>query len=158
MCLVIDANTFASIFDPKSQEHSRFVPVLNWVTVGKGRIVYGGTKYKRELKKLGRYLHIISQLSIQGRVIVLPSLPIDRYAAKLKARIPSPKFDDEHLVAIVAQSNCRVVCSDDKRAYPYLRRQTLYPKNVKRPKIYSSASHVKLCCDEHLTKICRAHT
>jgi hypothetical protein len=158
MCLVIDANTFSSVFDPASQEHARFIPVLTWVTIGKGRIVYGGTKYKKELREMGRYLRIIGQLSRQGRVVVLPTLPIDKYAAQLKVRVPSKKFDDEHLVAIVAQSGCRVVCSDDKRAYPYLTRQALYPKDIKRPKIYSAASHVKLCCDEHLIKICRART
>jgi hypothetical protein len=156
MCLIIDANTVSSVFNPKAQEHSRFIPVLNWITAGRGCIIYGGTKYKQELKKTGyEYLRMIGNLSRQGRVVILPTRPIDSYAAVLKIRVPAKEFDDEHIVAIVAYSGCRVVCTNDKASHPYLQRQDLYPKGVKRPKIYSAASHFRLCCDDHLIVICR---
>jgi hypothetical protein len=155
MCLIIDANTVPSVFDPEAQEHTQFIPVLDWITTGKGRIVYGGTKYRKELSLMGRYFRLLGQLSRQGRVIVLPTKPIDIYAAQLKARIPAKKFDDEHIVAIVANSGCRVVCTNDKASHPYLQRQDLYPKGIKRPKIYSAASHVKLCCDKNIVGVCR---
>jgi hypothetical protein len=158
MCLIIDANTIPSVFDPGNEEHKRFIPVLNWVTTGNGRIVYGGTKYKRELKLMNRYHRLFGQLSRQRRVIVLPTQPIDKYAAQLKVRIPAKRFDDEHIVAIVAFSGCRVVCTGDKTSHPYLQQLDLYPKGIKRPKIYSAASHTKLCCDAHVVGVCRDGT
>jgi|ERR1017187_1429734 hypothetical protein len=155
MCLVIDVNTIPSVFDPSSKGHDGFIPVLKWVTIGKGCIVYGGTKYRKELRLMWRYFRLFGQLSKQGRVIDLPNPPIDRYAAQLKVKVPANRFDDEHLVAIVATSRCRIVCTNDKAAHPYLQRKDLYPKHVKYPKIYSAASHVKLCCDENIVDICR---
>jgi hypothetical protein len=155
MCLIIDTCTVPSVFNVGSRHHKTFTPVLNWVTCGNGCMIYGGTKYKGELSRLHRFFRLIIELSKQRRAIELPSAPIDAYAAELKIMVSDMDFDDEHLVALVATSNCRVVCTDDKRAHSYLKRADLYPKNIKPPKIYNSASHSKLCCDENVIKICR---
>jgi len=155
VCIIIDANTIPSVFDSKSKEHASFVPVLTWITTGKGRIIYGGSKYRSELGRLPVYLRLIANLERQGRVIILPNSPVDRYAAKLKIKVPAKKFDDEHIVAIVAVSGCRVVCTSDKTAHIYLRRRDLYPSGVKRPKIYSAARHVNLCRDQNIAEICQ---
>jgi hypothetical protein len=155
MCLVIDANTIPLVFDPHKPGHIRFGPVMKWVTDGNGCIVYGGTKYRRELKGMKRYFRLFGQFQRQGRVVILPNRPIDKYAAELKVKVPAKAFDDEHLVAIVAYSNCRVICTDDKTAYPYLKRQDLYPKHIKRPKIYNAPRHFKLCCEKNIVDICR---
>jgi hypothetical protein len=155
MCVVIDANTIALVFDPHNLGHERFVPLMKWVTDGNGSIVYGGTKYRRELKHMKRYFRLFGQLYRQGRVVILPNPQIDKYAAELKVKVPAKAFDDEHLVAIVAYSHCHIICTDDKAAYPYLKRQDLYPKHVKRPKIYNAYRHLKLCCDKHIVDVCR---
>src|SRR6266851_5620616 len=102
MCLVIDACCFPSVFDAASKDHSRFAPVLEWVTGGSGRIIYGGTKYNTELRRLSRYFKILIELDKQGRVVKIPNEPVDEYAAKLKERIPDAAFDDEHIAALVA--------------------------------------------------------
>ena len=135
MCVVIDASSIASVFNPKSQDHDRFIPVLKWVTSGGGKVVYGGTKYNAELRLLARYFKIIIELSKQGRVIQVPSEPVDDYAEKLKAKVRDASFNDEHLVALIAISRCRIICTNDRRAHPYLQRADLYPKGVKPPKI-----------------------
>ena len=44
MCLVIDTCCLAIVFDGGNKKHVKFVPVLKWVTEGKGRMIYGGTK------------------------------------------------------------------------------------------------------------------
>jgi hypothetical protein len=156
VCLIIDANTIPMVFDAQSEHHHKFLPVLKWVTEGNGRIVYGGTKYKKELRLMTRYLRLIARLYTAGKVVILPNAPIDEYALNLKKIITSESFDDEHLVAIVATSGCRVVCTQDKTAHKYLVRQDLYPKGIKRPKIYSGAStHAKLCSATNISHCCR---
>ncbi len=155
MCLIIDTCTVPIVFNARSQHHKRFAPVLIWITRGNGCMIYGGTKYKDELRRLRKYFGLIAELVKQRKAIALPDAPIDVYATNLKIKVPDTDFDDEHLVALVAKSNCRVVCTDDKRAHTYLRRADLYPKNIKPPKIYNSASHSKLCCDENVIGICR---
>jgi hypothetical protein len=41
--IVVDINTFASIFEPESNEHKEFKPVLDWATSTKvACFVYGG--------------------------------------------------------------------------------------------------------------------
>jgi hypothetical protein len=155
MCLIIDTCTIPSVFNGSSQNHDRFIPVLEWITNGNGCMIYGGTKYKRELSKLPKFFKIISELAKRRKAIELPSAPIDSYAAKLKKKVPDKDFDDEHLIALVAKSDCRVVCTDDSRAHRYLKRADLYPKKIKPPKIYKSARHSKLCCDENVIKICK---
>lgn len=160
MCLIIDANTIPCVFDSSCEGHARFVPVLAWITTGKGKIVYGGTKYKGEVRdRMVKYSRLVGNLQRQGKVIVLPTRDVDLFAAHLKRKVTARNFDDEHIVAIVAVSGCRVVCTLDKRAHPYLLRKDLYPQSVKRPKIYSGgAAHFKLCCDKNIAPICRSGT
>jgi hypothetical protein len=137
-------------------EHRQFLPVLEWVIKGKGKIIYGGTTYKDELKLLSRYLRILMELEKDGKVVRMPDdRSIDEYEVMLKIRIPEKDFDDPHIVALVAISQCRIVCTNDRRAHPYLQDKALYPKGVKPPKIYSSARHVRLCCDNNIASICK---
>jgi hypothetical protein len=49
MCIIIDADTLGLVFNPETKEHKKFKPVLEWINNGKGKIVYGGTKYEKEL-------------------------------------------------------------------------------------------------------------
>jgi len=79
---------------------------------------------------------------------------VDKIAAELKAQVPDVQFNDEHIVAIVIVSRCKVVCSDDKESYPYIRRADLYPKGMKRPKIYRSKSHNQMCCKHNIVAAC----
>jgi hypothetical protein len=55
MCIIIDANTFAAIFDPINKGHIDFKPVYDWIVFGRGKIVYGGKKYKSEVKNVSKY-------------------------------------------------------------------------------------------------------
>ncbi len=61
MCIIIDTNAFAPVFDRTSQNHAEFKPVLDWIVSGKGKIVYGGTKYKLELGKAYKYLKLFAE-------------------------------------------------------------------------------------------------
>ena len=108
MCLIIDACCFANVFNPADTNHVEFAPVMEWVTKGEGRIVYGGTKYKKELKKVGRCLRLLVELSRQGRVIELEQEAVDAEEKKVSAKESSKDFDDPHLVALVIISRCNI--------------------------------------------------
>ena len=158
MCLVIDTNTFALVFNKNAKGHKSFTPVLTWITQGKGRMIYGGTKYDIELARATWMLVIIVELSRNRRVVHIPNETVDPIATALKIKFPEPAFDDEHIVALVIASRCCVVCTKDDGAIAYLKRLDVfsdYP-GVERPKIYKGhKSHANLCCDRHLVKICQ---
>jgi hypothetical protein len=153
MCLVIDACCLAKVFDGNNHEHSDFVPVLNWITIGKGRMIYGGTKYKTELAQASRFLRMVVNLERAGKTIRVPDDAVDEIASALKAKVTDPEFDDEHLVALVIVSRCLVVCTIDHIAMRYLKRKDMYSGySVKKPRIYSSQRNANLCCEKHLIK------
>lgn len=144
MSIVIDTCCLSPVFDQSNDRHREFAPVLKWITVGSGRLVYGGKKYKAELSRAAKFVPVLAELSRQGRVLALPDAQVDRTASSVKRKAPDPSFNDEHLVAIVIVSQCRVVCSDDKVADRFLKLKDLYPGHVRPPKIYRSSRHVKL--------------
>ena len=155
MCLVIDSDCIARVFDNENAEHPSFIPVLNWILKGRGSIIYGGKKYKKELRSAARYLKIIQELERQGKVVKLPDGEIDSVAQKLKRKVRRRDFNDEHLVAIVSVARCVVVCTRDQRAVHYLKMKDLYPKGVKVPKVYKGLRQKKLCRNEHIVGRCR---
>jgi hypothetical protein len=157
MCLVIDANCFRLVFSEKMTKHKNFVPVQRWIYEGHGRMIYGGTKYNKELKDWGM-LGIVSELSKKRKTVQIPTAVVDPIATALKAKFPEAGFDDEHIVALVIASRCRVVCTNDNPAISYLKRPDVFSDyhGVERPKIFRGhKDHIRLCCDEHLVAVCR---
>lgn len=151
MCLVIDACCLVKVFDPTNREHDRFVPVWEWINNGPGRMIYGGTKYLKELRQITRVLRLVAELSRKGRVKILAEASVDTLADEVKQQVNDSGFNDEHLVAIVIVSRCHVICTDDRQAMPYLKRSDLYARhNLERPRIYTKQSHKHLCCAANL--------
>lgn len=156
MCLVIDTDCLANVFEEKAKNHQSFIPVLAWIRSGKGRMIYGGTKYNTELGRATKVLGIVSELSRQRRTVKLPNDVVDQIADGLKGQFPEPEFNDEHIVALVIASRCCVVCTNDNIAITYLKRIDVFPPGMSRPKIYRGhKSHKKLCCDENIVAICQ---
>src|SRR5260370_40215365 len=147
MCLVIDICCIAVVFEGRSKQHSKFVPVLNWIN-GNGRMIYGGSKYNAELGKARKFLPYVAELSRKRRTVQIPNADVDPIAAALKVKITDPQFNDEHLVALVIASRCCVVCTNDNSAITYLKRADLFAgyDGVSRPKIFRGhKSHKDLC-------------
>lgn len=155
MCIIIDTNAFASVFDCNSEGHSEFSPVLNWIRNGKGKIVFGGTTYRNELRRAKRYLGIIGELKKARRIVEVSNDEVDREQKRIESLVSHRDFDDPHLIAIVAVSRCKLICSSDKRAYRFIKRASLYPKAGMRPKIYSGSSNSDLLCDHNIADCCR---
>jgi len=98
MCLVIDTCCLSAVFDGKNKKHASFVPVLKWIN-GKGRMIYGGTKYNDELGKAAKYLPYVAELSRKRQTVQIPNATVDPIAIALKLKFPEAAFDDEHIVA-----------------------------------------------------------
>jgi predicted nucleic acid-binding protein len=154
MCIIIDTCCFASVFDAKTIDHEHYQPVLKWVTDGKGKIIYGGTKYKEELAKAGKYLQLIVELRKAGKVIELELEKVDLVQYDVKSKETDLDFDDPHLIAIVIVSRCKIVCTHDRRSHKFLKKKSLYPKSTYRPLIYSNKTHQSLLCDKHILGVC----
>lgn len=154
MCIIIDTNTFTSVFDKASKNHADFAPVLSWFIDGEGKIVFGGTKYKEELKKASKFLRLFGQLARSRKIIQVSDDAVDDYQAALEKKEKHKDFDDPHLVAICYVSKCQLICSLDKRAYPFFNRKDFYPNNSPRPKIYSSKKNANLLCRKYFASIC----
>ncbi len=51
MCIIIDVNALNEVFNTDSVNHLEFKPVRDWIIEGKGKVLYGGTKYRDELMR-----------------------------------------------------------------------------------------------------------
>lgn len=150
MAIIIDANCIANVFSKNNSKHSEFKPVLDWIIEGKGLMIIGGTKYQGELAKLSKFLTIIRLLKEIGKVYSGNCHNIDNYQLKVEALRDSLDFDDPHLPAIIIDTKCRIICSEDTRSIPYVTDSKYYPKGVKTPVYYTSARNKDLLCDSYV--------
>jgi hypothetical protein len=150
MCVIVDTCVFHNVFKGTDGE---FVPIRKWLLYGKGKMVFGGSTYEKQLKQMPKYARIIAELSRAGKIVVVDRRAVDKKEKQVRLIEPNPDFDDPHLVAIVDESRCRVVCTLDARADRYLR-QTRFYSNCRRPKIYRQHSHEHLLCDANIVGAC----
>jgi predicted nucleic acid-binding protein len=153
MCIVIDANAIAYVFNPKNSKHRSFKPVLDWIVYGKGKVVYGGTKYKKELARASSYLKLILELIKIRKLVEINGKLIDRAEHEIKQRVKSKNLDDPHIIAIFIVSSCRLFCSADKRADRFVQDSSFYPKKHKMPKIYRGLKHRHLLCEKNIVSL-----
>jgi hypothetical protein len=150
MCIIIDTNVLGPVFDPTNIRHKTFKPVYDWVCTGQGKIVYGGTKY---LEEIGKFRKIFKILSDAKRAISIDNVIVDASTLIAKNTITHNDFDDQHLVGLLLASKCKLICSDDKRAYQFFRHSLFFSKR-NRPKIYHTLKGAKLLDPKNIAQIC----
>lgn len=150
MAIIIDTNCLANVFSRKSENHKEYKPVLDWIIYGKGMMVYGGSKYIAELRKIPKYLPIIRFLREVNKVIVGNPENIDRIQEEIEANTKNKNFDDPHLPAIAIDTKCRLICSEDKKSVQFVKNQNLYPKGFQKPAYYTSSKNKDLLCDNYI--------
>ena len=69
MCVIVDTNAVAAVFNANANNHDEFAPVLDWIISGKGKLVIGGTKYMSELARTKKYLSFVQILNTKARTI-----------------------------------------------------------------------------------------
>lgn len=152
MCLIVDTNCLSAVFDKESENHENFEAVMEWIYNGKGKVVYGGSKYLKELKK---YLSIYLQLRKAGKAIYVDCDTVDAEEVNITNQLQHNDFDDQHLVALLRVSGCKIICSLDQRAYPFFRHNLFFSPAARRPKIYRSNGNSNLLCAENIADICK---
>jgi hypothetical protein len=151
MCIIIDTNTLPSVFDKKSLNHHEFEPVYEWIWNGKGKVVYGGTKYVEEI---GKYMPIFNELRRAKKAVYINNLEVDKQEISASSKIQHKDFDDQHLVGLLLESKCKLICSLDQRAYPYFRSSIFFNPSSKKPKIYNNKKNKKMLNDNNMAQIC----
>ncbi len=153
MPIVIDTNALASVFNGNCSEHDDYKPVANWIFEGDGCIVYGGSKYKKELKRANLYLGIINELRRIGKVKEIDHSMVDEHEKQLKTLVISSRFNDAHLIAIFRVSRCRLLCSNDRKGDKFIKDETLYLSGQKPPSIYRNKKHKRLLCKNNIVQL-----
>ena len=154
MCFVLDANVFGALFDSNNLNHSDFRPALDWVVYGKGKMVYGGSKYKTEMRAARKYIRFFAALEKAGKIVHLCDVDVDRVEKEIADAELDKNFNDPHLVAIVIVSGCKIICTNDKSAIPYLKKSEFYKGKTRKPKIYQSKKNIRLLTDKYISSIC----
>jgi len=139
MPIVIDVNCMGRVFDKTNSEHKEFSDVLIFIKEGKGRLIYGGTKYLSELKVSRAYIGVLTELRKAGRAVAIRNDAVDAATKRVIAATSGKGCDDPHVIGLLAASNCALLCSMDKRSYPFVRDRSLYSKDSVRVRIYSSS-------------------
>lgn len=152
MCIIVDTNALASVFKHKSSDHSDFAPVARWITDGKGALVYGGSKYISELRE---YLNLFNEFRKAQKAIRLNDGDVDLKQKWVSKQLKHRDFDDPHIVAILLESGCKLVCTKDVSAIPFLKHVKFFPKRADQPKIYSRRRHAPLLTDKYIAQICK---
>jgi hypothetical protein len=154
MCIVIDLNRIPSVLNPDASDHSEFKPILDWIDRRNARIVYGGKKYKTELLRMPKYFGVLLERKKAGQVYEADDGSVDAVEEQIKEKTQGTHFNDQAIVAIVIVSNCRFICSGDKKSHPFFKSRSLYPAHVKCPIIYSNGKHKALLNHRHVAGKC----
>lgn len=151
MCIIIDTNVLNEVFDDTNKYHEDFIHVYNWIFSGKGKIVYGGTKYQGEI---GKYLQLFNLLKQANKAIYIEQAEVDREQDIVSQMVSHQNFDDQHIVALLRVSGCKLICSNDSRAYPFFTHKVFF-KSSKKPKIYSSKKNKILLSEKNIAECCK---
>jgi predicted nucleic acid-binding protein len=149
MCIIIDTNTLAHVFNKEDKKHNEFIDVFYWIIEGNGKVVYGGTKYIEELSRT-KFLKLFRYLNTNNKAIFINSEKVDSEQKKIQKLISDKDFDDPHLPAMVIVSKCRLICSYDKRSIKFVTNKELYPKKYHIPKYYTGKRNKNLLSDDNI--------
>lgn len=113
MCLILDANRFSAALSTPPKADYR--PIIDWLTApnSTGMVVYGGTKFLREIAWSEPARRWFLQLQRAGRAKLIDRAVVDAEEQAVRARGLCIS-DDEHLIALARKSGARVFCSEDK--------------------------------------------
>lgn len=153
MSIVIDVNTLTKVFNENDNDHNEFLPVKNWIESKKGKIVIGGSSYKEELGKMGRYLSLIRIYSKKKMVIYIDDEAVDEREGFLEEKLGGTDCDDPHIIALLGVSRCQLLSSVDERSFRFIKDSSNYPKDSPKVKIYTGSRNVDLLCEKNISRL-----
>lgn len=117
-------------------------------------MVYGGRKYRNELSRLKKYYPALEEMRRSGLVHEVDDERVDEVEKQIIKKTLQTKFNDHAIVAIVIVSRCKLICSNDKKSFPFIREKSLYPAGCKPPSIYAGLRNRGLLYQKHILKKC----
>jgi hypothetical protein len=141
MCLILDANRFSDALSTPPKPDYR--PIIDWLTApnSTGMVVYGGTKFLREIAWNERTRRWFLELQRAGRAKLIDKAVVDAEEQAVRS-LGLCTSDDEHLIALARKSGARVFCTEDTALWKDVRNPALLAKP--RGRIYRAKRHVAL--------------
>ena len=68
MCIIVDSNTLAAVLNPTDSEHRQFKPVLDHINSGKSKMIFGGSRFEGEVRKLPKYIKILAEMRKANKI------------------------------------------------------------------------------------------
>jgi hypothetical protein len=146
---VCDINILHDIF---STSENDFTPIRKWIDEGKGKFVFGGTSYLKELERARKYNKILIEYGKKRKVVLIPKEKVDLKENEVKSKV-AMRCNDPHIIAILAVSGCKLVGTKDQEAQEFLQQSDLYPFSP-RPKIYSNKKNANLLNNANIANCC----
>lgn len=144
MCIVIDINVIANVFNEESENHTSFFPVKKWIDSKEGVLVFGGSSYIDELKKMPRYMKLVRLLHDDGRAVRIKNCVVDKLEKGVIEKTSGTKCNDPHIIALLDASRCPLLCSNDSRSFEFIKNRNLYTNRRPKVKIYTSIKNISL--------------
>lgn len=144
MTIVVDVNSFPCVFDPANELHAEFSPVGEWIHRREGFLLYGGKTFKDELIKSHHRARLVRLMKDAGMAIEIREDLVDAAEAKVKTALAETTCDDPHVIALLMVSRCPLLCSQDKRSFPFVKDKSNYPKGTPKVRIYTGIRNIKL--------------
>lgn len=145
--IIIDACVLSKVFCSSAQGHEDFQPVLEALHKGKCFMIFGGSKFLGEMAKLKKLVSLFNIMKKNGMLKHIDDKRVDLEQRRVEQIITHPDFDDPHLPAMSIIGNCHLICTDDERCMPHLKRRDLYSTHFRTPRFYSRIGHKKLLYD-----------
>lgn len=154
MPVVIDVNALSSVFAEGAKDYADFEPVRKWVLAGTGKIVFGGSKYMKELSHSEKHLRFIREMKQKGKAVMVCSVAVDLAESQVTAKtVGDSDCDDQHIIALLDVSGCRALCSKDKRSFRFVKNRALYSYSKVRIYIYSRLKNAAGLCRQQSEKL-----
>ena len=134
MCLIVDANVAAQVFNPNPSPD--FAPVWRAIRDGRAVAVHGG-QLTDEYAKLATVLVLVLELERQGRVRKVADDPV-RAATRVFEQDNRRRSDDPHILGLAQAANVRLLCSHDQDLHEDFKNPALLQPAGS---VYQSASH-----------------
>ena len=118
MCAIVDANALGEVFGDGAAD--RAAAFFQWLDTGPGRLIVGGTQFRREVDKVTNASRWIQRAIRTGRATQSDDDDVDQEARNLQdlrdlRNRPIVRSDDPHVLALSRCSGARLLYTNDER-------------------------------------------
>lgn len=127
MCFVLDSCAFASMFNEDCAEYKNYQPLRKWLYQIRGTsLVIGGSRYRKEYANIRQYYKYLAELERALKLKKINNEKVDEEEGRIKKICKHRNFNDQHLVALLGVSGCRIFATNEKKSCPYIKDKKFY--------------------------------